>query len=231
MDLAGIYGYICGYGRLQISRLIRIAVILCSFAMVIAFSHGALADQCTYQTWDWDTIQKKAVHLRTISKLKSEITPEERGDTPDCSVCEEDQVEVRIDRVARFKICKAMSPQIVSAIKNAIAAGFPFSSIVGYRVGKSKGPLNSAGERTQFSNHSFGTAIDFNSEKNGLYDFCIRFSPNCKLLRGGAYIQDALGSITKDSSIYKEMLKAGFKWGGEISGKQKDFMHFSLSGF
>ncbi len=26
-------------------------------------------------------------------------------------------------------------------------------------------------------------------------------------------------------------MQAGFKWGGEIAGKQKDFMHFSLTGY
>jgi len=26
------------------------------------------------------------------------------------------------------------------------------------------------------------------------------------------------------------MVAEGFKWGGEIEGRQKDFMHFSLSG-
>jgi len=193
-------------------------------------SQGVAAQQCTYETWDWDSIQKKSVNHRKITKAKSELSVEERGQYPGCSVCEEDQVEIHSAGLPVFKICKEFQEKLTRSVKQAQTDGFPILSIVGYRVGKSKGPLNSSGQRTQFSNHSFGTAIDFNSEKNGLYDFCTQFGPGCKLLRGGEYRTEAPGSITKESPIYKAMIAEGLKWGGEIQGKQKDFMHFSLNG-
>jgi hypothetical protein len=190
----------------------------------------AHASLCTYETWDWDSIHKKSVNHKKISKPVTELTEEERGQIAGCSVCEEDQEEVRLHSLPPFKVCKKFRDRIVRAVNQAVSVRFPVHTIVGYRVGKSKGPLNSLGQRTQFSNHSFGTAIDINSELNGLYDFCFRFGPQCKLIRGGEYRKEVFGAISKSSSLYKAMIAEGFKWGGEIDGKQKDFMHFSLSG-
>jgi hypothetical protein len=62
------------------------------------------------------------------------------------------------------------------------------------------------------------------------YDFCIKFGPGCKLIRGGAYNENAKGAIARNSVLYHEMAAAGFKWGGEIKARQKDFMHFSIDG-
>jgi hypothetical protein len=42
---------------------------------------------------------------------------------------------------------------------------------------------------------------------------------------------DQAGSLTKESPIVIELKSIGFKWGGEIEGKQKDFMHFLPSGY
>jgi hypothetical protein len=203
---------------------------LCQLMIGSGTVMDAFADQCTYETRDWDTVKKKAVNQRKISKPKSDLTSEERGTFPGCSVCEEDHAKISLGSLPPFMFCKTLKERIVSAIEKAVAFGFPISSIVGYRVGKSKGPLDSHGLRTQFSNHSYGTAVDFNSESNGLYDSCVLFGPACRLLRGGEYNRDAAGAITRGSVLYKAMLEEGFKWGGEISGKQKDFMHFSLTG-
>ncbi|MBN2694927.1 M15 family metallopeptidase, partial [bacterium] len=74
-------------------------------------------------------------------------------------------------------------------------------------------------------------AIDINPENNGLYNNCIVFNKKCKLIQGGVYNPENIESITKDSIIYKAMIDIGFKWGGEIKGKQKDFMHFSPDGY
>jgi len=199
-------------------------------SFLLTFCQSSYALPCNYETWDWDTVQKKSVNHRKVKKSKSELDQAERGKTPGCSVCEEDQVEIHIESLPTFKVCKKLEEKITRSIRIAYSKGFPFESIVGYRVGKSKGPLNSFGQRTEFSNHSFGTAIDFNSEKNGLYDFCIRFGPDCKLLRGGLYKENVPGSITRESAIYQALTDEGMKWGGEMSGKQKDFMHFSLNG-
>jgi hypothetical protein len=186
---------------------------------------------CTYETWDWDATQRKAVNFRKVKKPASELTSEERGDVAGCTVCREDQGEVRIGSLAPFLVCKNFEERIRRGIAQAIADGFAIETITGYRPGKSKGPLNAVGQRTLFSNHSFGTAIDFNPAKNGLYDFCVVFGPACKLIRGGTYSVGVSGTVTADSALYRAMKKEGFKWGGEIAGKQKDFMHFSLTGY
>lgn len=193
-------------------------------------SQKVFAEPCTYESWDWDSIQRKSVHHQKIQKLKSDLSSEELGTLAGCTVCEEDQVELQIEGIPKFKVCRVFKEKIEKAIQATKASGFQFLTLVGYRVGKSKGSLNSAGLRTQFSNHSFGTAIDINAEKNGLYDFCLHFGPSCQLIRGGRYQPDSPGTISRDNEIYKQLTAAGFKWGGEINGKQKDFMHFSPTG-
>ncbi len=208
----------------------RLKFKFCKLVFVLLLAPGVQAATCTYQTWDWDSVQRKAVNIRKVSKPKSELTREELGDVPGCSVCEEDQVELRLPQLAPFKVCKSYESKVRRAIESALNEGFPISNVVGYRVGKTKGPLSPTGQRTQFSNHSFGVAIDINSEKNGLYDHCIQFGPHCKLIRGGDYRPGAPGSIEKSSSVYRAMKDEGLKWGGEIQGKQKDFMHFSPTG-
>ncbi len=200
------------------------------FVLSLGLAAQSYAETCTYKTWEWDTKSKTSVHHRTVTKPKEQLTSEEKGSVPGCSVCEEDQTEVRVKELPKFWICKRFESQMVRAIQQAKDEGFLIHTIVGYRVGRSKGPVDSEGLRTQFSNHSFGTAIDFNSEINGLYDQCVVFGPQCKLLRGGAYIRDRAGSISPETSLYLAFREIGFKWGGEIPGKQKDFMHFSITG-
>lgn len=94
-----------------------------------------------------------------------------------------------------------------------------------------KGDVDALGHRTRFSNHSFGIAIDINEQQNGLYDRCIRFGPACRLRRGGVWNPDQAGSLTRDSPVVKALGQIGLKWGGAIEGRQKDFMHFSPSGY
>ena len=77
----------------------------------------------------------------------------------------------------------------------------------------------------------YGAAVDINRSKNGLYDKCLKFGPGCRLIQGGSWKQGEKGALTKESAIVREMKAAGFKWGGEIEGNQKDFMHFSRSGY
>jgi hypothetical protein len=190
----------------------------------------AFAQTCTYETWDWDTVQKRVTHRHQIVKPATELTVEEKGVVPGCSVCEEDQVEVHLAGLAAFKVCRVLEPRISRAVRASLADGFPISTVVGYRVGRTRGPVDATGARTEFSNHSYGVAVDFNAAKNGLYDRCIQFGPKCHLLRGGAYDPGQPGTITSATSLYRFMRAEGFKWGGEISARQKDFMHFSLTG-
>jgi hypothetical protein len=189
------------------------------------------AELCTYQNWVWSVKERKSLAHQKISKSRHQLTVEERGIIPGCSVCEEDQREIRLPGLAPFKVCQIFHAQISQALQKALNQGFPIFSVSAYRVGKSKGAVNAQGERTEFSNHSYGTAIDINSELNGLYDQCEKFAATCRLVRGGHYNENARGAITNKSSIYFSMREIGLKWGGEIAGRQKDFMHFSTTGY
>jgi hypothetical protein len=94
-----------------------------------------------------------------------------------------------------------------------------------------KGPVDSAGNRTRFSYHSYGIALDINEDHNGLYENCVRFGPRCRLRRGGQWDPRQPLSLTQDHPLVRALKRMGFKWGGEIAGKQKDFMHFSPYGY
>lgn len=196
----------------------------------LLLSGSVFGETCTYHTWTWDTVKKKSVGHRKVVKGRAELDSTERGTVNGCSVCEEDQVELRITNLPPVRICKVFADSVRKALERAQTSGFPIHSLIGYRVGKSKGPTDNSGHRTEFSNHSYGTAIDINSEKNGLYDECVTFRPQCRLIRGGQYVASRSGAITKESTIYRAFRESGFRWGGEIDGRQKDFMHFSLDG-
>ena len=129
------------------------------------------------------------------------------------------------------QICHAHVDRIRAALVEIQRSGGKIRTLSGYRVGRSRGPVDEAGLRTQFSNHSFGTAIDFNAESNGLYADCVDFGDQCRLIRGGPWDPDNVESVTQGSIVYQAMRAIGWRWGGEIEGKQKDFMHFSLTGY
>jgi hypothetical protein len=213
----------------MLMNILNLAAIV-GLLLALPASAAAPAGKCTYQTWEWDRAKKMSVNRRTVSKERSALDIEERGELSGCTVCEQDQTEIKIAGLRSFFACRALAPKITRALETARDSGFPIKSLVGYRVGKSRGPIDANGLRTQFSNHSYGTAVDINSEINGLYENCLAFGPACRLLRGGPWVAERPGTITRGSVVYRAMLEAGFKWGGEIQAKQKDFMHFSLSG-
>lgn len=198
------------------------------------YSHNATArptpSTCSYSTWVWDTRSKQSVNHQRVTKPYSQVTAEEKDPHSQCTVCEEDQEAIPVTGLAPIYICKDYAPAVRQVMNSLMVAGFPIRTIEGYRVGRSKGPADAKGLRTQFSNHSFGTAIDINPEVNGLYTDCLTFGPGCHVLRGGTWRPGQPGSITKDSVVYHAFLQVGWKWGGELVGRQKDFMHFSLVG-
>jgi hypothetical protein len=199
------------------------------------FNAGSLfaqdQERCVYSTWEWNTATRKSENHRRVDKLYSDVTGDERDPNSQCTVCERDQTWIRIDGLRAFRMCQHFADRVRSALQEALARGFRIKTISAYRVGRSRGPLDANNRRTGFSNHSFGTAIDINSHHNGLYGNCVKFSPSCALRRGGEWHPASPLSVTRDSPPYSAMSRAGFKWGGEIRGRQKDFMHFSLTGY
>ncbi len=185
---------------------------------------------CTYDVYNWSTLKKRAVNFERVRRPYSELRAEEKDPDTGCTVCEEDQELVTVAGVKPFFLCRKLVPAVREALLKLLASGEPVTEVEGYRPGRTKNPLDRSGNRLGFSNHAYGAALDINRAKNGLYDNCFKFGPACRLLQGGRWDPGARGALVHGSVIVNVMKAAGFKWGGEIDGRQKDFMHFSFSG-
>jgi hypothetical protein len=190
-----------------------------------------MPSECTYEMQVWNVKARGSTDQKKIRHPYADLKAEEIDPKTGCTVCLEDQVRIDIPQLPPIYVCNKIASKVRFAINSTTRAGFPVYAMVGYHVIKSRGALDENGNRTDFSNHSFGTAIDINPEQNGLYDNCNEFGPQCRLLRGGEWHLGSPGTLDKNSRVVSEFKKAGFQWGGEIAGKQKDFMHFSLTGY
>lgn len=202
--------------------------------IIAIYASSSWAEQpktCTYSTYKWNVRQRKAVEYKRVHHSYKKLAPYEIHKDTGCTVCEEDQVEIAVPGINRFKVCKRFAGKVEKSLRKLKLQNQPITTVVGYRVGMTKGNIDHQGNRTQFSYHSFGIALDINPERNGLYENCFIFGPQCGLIKGGSWHPNQTGSLTNDSPIVTELKSIGFKWGGEIEGKQKDFMHFSPSGY
>ena len=216
----------------KLSFLFSKAVLILGFVFCLSPGSVLAAEkQCTYSTYRWNTNLKKAVDIKQVKRPYSSLKSYEIDPQTGCTLCQEDQVSISIGKIKPFRVCKVFANAIHQELSKLINSGEVINKVIGYRVGRTKGDVDSFGNRTQFSNHSFGTAIDINDRQNGLYDRCVTFGSHCRLIKGGQWKPDDKASLTAKSPIVSSMKKLGFKWGGEIKGKQKDFMHFSLSGY
>ncbi|MEE8433861.1 MAG: M15 family metallopeptidase [bacterium] len=166
-----------------------------------------------------------------MRKPYEEVTGEEKDPASRCSVCEADQITIKMEGIPKFRICKYFAGKVKAALLEIRESGFPIRTVIGYRVGRTRGTPDAEGLRTRFSNHSFGTAIDLNAGLNGLYSNCLMFGKGCRLIRGGHWRPHIPGTLTAKSIAVAALKAIGWKWGGEIAGSQKDFMHFSLTGY
>lgn len=215
-----------------------IATILLTMSLFVLLSFpGAEADprptpaECTYIVQTWNVNLRSSGQKRTVRHPYEDISPEEQDALTGCTVCSEDQEMISIPPLQPFPVCRKLAPRVRTVLRDLTFNGAVLNTVEGYRVIRSRGPIDREGNRTEFSNHSYGTAIDINPEQNGLYDNCVSFGPSCRLLRGGEWRPGAAGTLERNSDIVRSFKAAGFKWGGEIAGKQKDFMHFSLTGY
>lgn len=209
----------------MLARLMMCAVLLSSG---VAFAGEA---QCTYSTYKWNVRERKSVGHIKVVKPVSELTAAEKDSATGCTVCEEDQVTLSFPGLRPIKVCKHIAPRVQKIIEELQRQQAPLQDIVAYRVGMTRGDVDKAGNRTGFSNHSFGVALDINTEQNGLYENCVNITPSCRLIKGGKWDPKQKFSLSKNSPIVLEFKSNGFRWGGEIAGQQKDFMHFSPSGY
>lgn len=199
---------------------------------------------CSYHTYQWSVVHRRAEKGQTVSKPYGQVTADERDpNDPRCSVCRQDQALIEpaklgLPGVPAFLACAAHAADLRSALENVAKDGkFKVIDIVGYRVGRTRGTVVD-GLRTEWSNHSFGAAIDVNARHNGLYDGCdvAEVTPKsmqgCHLRVGGAWDPEKrpASTVTKATSLYREMTRF-WKWGGEIRGGTRDTMHFSPTGY
>ena len=198
-------------------------------AFASSAAHGG--ELCTYTTYKWNVNERKAVDLHKVVKPYGEVTAAETDAQTGCTVCEEDQVTLSFPGIRPFRVCKRLAPEVKKIISELLSRHAPVRDVVGYRVGLTRGAPDRDGNRSEFSNHSFGVALDVNTAQNGLYDHCLSISPACRLIKGGRWDPTRALSLTADSLIVRTFRANGFKWGGEIAGQQKDFMHFSPTGY
>lgn len=190
-------------------------------------SHSS--EVCRYTYTIWNASKRISEGPFTVQKMKSTLNETEKG-SDGCSVCEEDQEEILLSNQVKFRACRKYSMKFRAALEKILKEGKQIKTVVGYRPSISKGPLDSEGHRTEFSRHAYGVALDLNEEFNGLYDQCIQWGPSCRLIKGGKYSVGHPLSMTRHSPEVRHFRDEGFRWGGEIEGFQKDFMHFSPDG-
>jgi hypothetical protein len=143
-------------------------------------------------------------------------------------------------QLGAIRICHRFAPQVKAALTEIAKSGeFDIIQLEGYRPGRTRGKIDGNGLRTEWSQHSFGTAIDINANRNAIYSNCTTKIvghasdvKGCKKGIGGAYKPEEQPrvSIVKDGIVYRTMTKF-WKWGGEIDGETKDIMHFSVTGY
>ncbi len=184
---------------------------------------------CHYSYTVWNTRIQKSEGPYRVSKPSSELTQTEKG-VQGCSVCESDQILVKLSDQHEVKLCKRFASKFQSVLEHYLKQGGIIKTLTGYRPSISKGAIDSNGRRTEFSRHAYGLALDLNENHNGLYDQCINWGPSCRLIKGGKYSKKDPLSIQADSLIVRLFKQEGLEWGGKIHGFQKDFMHFSPDG-
>lgn len=199
---------------------------------------------CTYDTWSWSVELRGTVEPRHVQKDYAALTDEEKAPdwaTSGCTICREDQEVLRIPGLPEVRLCRAVAARAREALLQAGEAGFRIQTLVGYRVGRSGGPIVD-GKRTRYGWHAYGLALDVNSGHNGLYVGCSRDerAPGsradlaaCRLSIGGAWDPAArpATTLTTDGALLKAFESAlGWRWGGERRDGLKDLMHVSPDG-
>ncbi len=200
---------------------------------------------CTYDTWTWSVVARRAVHHRHVAKPYAQLNEEEKASdwsVTGCTMCREDQEKIALPGVRPAYICKFYAPRVQQALQEALKAGAEIESLVGYRVGRSGGPVV-RGKRTQYGWHAFGEALDINSNDNGLYAHCKRDTPaphnraelgRCRRRLGGYWLPETqpTRSLTPDGAIVSAFRRIlGWHWGGERTDTMKDLMHVSPDGY
>jgi hypothetical protein len=162
---------------------------------------AASAADCSYSVWSWNVARRAAVEAHEVSKPRARLSAAERDPTTGCTVCREDQAWIGGKGLPRVQVCGLLAPGIERALREALARGARIDTLVGYRPSLTRGALDADGNRTGFSNHSFGIALDVNPAHNGLYDRCPSFGPSCRLREGGAWDPRHPAALSRDHPL------------------------------
>jgi len=187
-------------------------------------------DVCSFEDWAWHSERKQAQDYQTIHTTRDQLRDNQRHPELPCSVCREDQSKITLSNGVSVEVCHILAQDIEMALEETLQSGFEIQSLKGYRVGRTRGALDERGLRTEYSNHSFGVAVDINADANGLYDRCVEWGPECRLRVGGEWDPRNPLSVVEGNAPHRHMTEIGLLWGGALEGRQKDFMHFSLTG-
>jgi len=207
-------------------RIVFGALTVCLLANAVNAEDGV----CTFEDWAWHSELKQAQDYETIRTTRDQLTPQQRHSSLPCSVCREDQSVITLSNGGSVEVCHILARDIEIALEETLDSGFEIQTLNGYRVGRTRGPLDERGLRTEYSNHSFGLAVDINADSNGLYDRCLDWGSHCRLRVGGEWDPRNPLSISRGTPAHRHLTDIGLQWGGELAGRQKDFMHFSLTG-
>jgi hypothetical protein len=191
---------------------------------------NASTKNCEYSYTVWNMLLKKSEGPFHVNRPYSQLNKFEKS-PEGCTPCESDQQIMQLKNGLRFTACKHFAQQFKMALDKALDSGRKIQTVLSYRPSISKGPPDSSGRRTIFSHHAFGTAIDINEDFNGLYGNCTTWNGACQLIKGGAYSPMHPMSIRDNDEFVTNFKGIGLKWGGQIQGIQKDFMHFSFDGY
>lgn len=187
-------------------------------------------ERCRYEVTVWSAVERRTTRTIRVDKPRSALGADEIGPLG-CTPCREDQVEVPLTNGRSVTLCRAIAADVARALEGALAEGAVIETILGYRPSMSRGHADENGERTLLSNHAFGVALDVNEAWNGLYQDCPTWGESCLLMKGGAWQPADPRGLRRRSPLVVALGEAGLKWGGAIEGTQKDFMHFSPTGY
>lgn len=208
-------------------KIMKVILLLLMFFSLESFAN----DHCSYTYSRFHVATRTSKKINPVRTVKSKLS-QEMYHSNGCSICLEDQTRVTLKNGVSFLVCKKVARTVESVLNKALVNGTLIEEVVAYRPQMSRGKIDKDGYRTQLSNHSFGVAVDVNPRSNGLYNNCVHWSSNCRLIQGGKWspFEDSY-SISEKSFLVKEFKRNNYLWGGQIKGKQKDFMHFSPSGY
>ena len=214
-------------------------------ALLTALAPANPPTTCTYDTWTWSVVARRPVANRHVTKPYAIVTQGEKASdwsVTGCTVCREDQEKVAVPGLPAVLVCKFYAPRVQEALQAAVKEGAQIDTLVGYRVGRSGGPIRH-GKRTRYGWHAFGEALDINAGANGLYGHCQRDTTaphnradlgRCRRRLGGNWLPETqpARSLTPGGAIVLAFHRIlGWHWGGERTDTMKDLMHVSPDGY